>query len=87
MSEETEEEVYIPKYLIYDTEADAIAKAEEEGVRRGYAYHIVGSGTRYHTYPQMTADSKYALLVDGYELTEDEESAITNSVTFPTEAP
>jgi hypothetical protein len=31
----------------------------------------------------VTADSKYALVVDGYELTEDEESAITTSVTFP----
>lgn len=77
MSEET------TNYLVYDTEADAIARADTEGARRGYAYHIVGSGTRYHTYPQVTDDSKYALVVDGYELTEDEESAITNSVNFP----
>lgn len=77
MSEET------INYLVYDTEADAITRADTEGARRGYAYHTVGSGTRYHTYPQVTADSKYALVVDGYELTEDEESAITNSVTFP----
>ena len=77
MSEET------INYLIYDTEDDAIARADTEGARRGYAYHRVGSGTRYHTYPKVTADSKYALVVDGYELTEDEESAITNSVTFP----
>jgi molybdate-binding protein len=77
MSEET------INYLVYDTESDAIARADTEGARRGYAYHRVGSGTRYHTYPQVTANSKYALVVDGYELTEDEESAITNSVTFP----
>jgi molybdate-binding protein len=77
MSEET------TNYLVYETEADAIARADTEGARRGYAYHRVGSGTRYHTYPQVTADSKYALVVNGYELTEDEESAITNSVTFP----
>lgn len=77
MSEET------INYLVYDIEADAIARAETEGARRGYAYHRVGSGTRYHTYPQVTADSKYALVVNGYELTEDEESAITTSVTFP----
>jgi hypothetical protein len=71
-------------YLVYDTEADAIARADTEGAsRRGYAYHRVGSGTRYRTYPQETADAKFALVVDGYELTEDEESAITNSVTFP----
>ena len=79
MSEETD----YNQLLVYDTEADAIARADTEGARRGYAYHRVGSGTRYHTYPQVTADSKYALVVDGYELTEDEESAITNSVTFP----
>tara|TARA_R100001224_G_scaffold91070_1_gene60328 strand:+ start:257 stop:502 length:246 start_codon:yes stop_codon:yes gene_type:complete len=81
MSEQTR------NYLVYDAEDDAIARADTEGARRGYAYHIVGSGTRYHTYPQVTADSKYALVVDGYELTSDEESAITNSVTFPTETP
>ena len=72
-------------YLVYDNEADAIARADTEGARRGYAYHRVGSGTRYHTYPQVTADSKYALVVDGYELTEDEASSIVTSVTFPTE--
>ena len=77
MSEET------TNYLVYDTEADAITRADTEGARRGYAYHRVGSGTRYHTYPRVTADGKYALVVNGYELTEDEESAITNSVTFP----
>ena len=72
-------------YLVYDTEADAIARADTEGARRGYAYHKVGSGTRYHTYPQATADSKYALVVDGYELTEDETSSTVTNVTFPTE--
>lgn len=77
MSEET------INYLVYDTKADAIARAYTEGARRGYAYHRVGSGTRYHTYPKVTANSKYALVVDGYELTEDEESAITTTVTFP----
>lgn len=84
MSEETEE-VYVPKYLVYDTEADAVARADTEGARRGYAYHKIGSGTRYATYPQLTADDKYALVVNAYELTEDEESAITTTVTFPAE--
>ena len=78
MSEET------INYLVYDNEADAIARADQEGIRRGYAYHRVGSGTRYHTYPQVTTDSKYALVVNGYELTEDEESQISTNVTFPT---
>ncbi len=78
----SEEEITI-NYLVYETLDDAIARADTEGARRGYAYHKVGSGTRYRTYPQETADAKYALVVNGYELTEDEESAITNSVTFP----
>jgi hypothetical protein len=78
----SEEEITI-NYLVYETLDDAIARADTEGARRGYAYHRVGSGTRYRTYPQETADSKYALVVDGYELTEDEEAAITTSVTFP----
>jgi len=33
----------------------------------------------------VTADSKYALVVDGYELTEDEASATVTDVIFPTE--
>ena len=78
MSEET------TNYLVYDNEADAIARADTEGARRGYAYHRVGSGTRYHTYPQVTADSKYALLVTDYELLEEELPSIVTSVTFPT---
>ena len=81
------EEEITTNYLIYDTEADAIARADIEGARRGYAYHTVGKGTRYYSYPKVTADNKYALVVNQYELTEDEESAITTSVTFPTEAP
>ena len=77
MSEETK------NYLVYNTEAEAIEKADSEGARRGYSYHRTGFGTRYHTYPQETTDNKYALLVNGYELTEDEESSIVTSVTFP----
>ena len=71
-------------YIIYDTLEDALVKADAEGLRRGYAYHKVGSGTRYSTYPQETAANKFALVVNGYELTEDEESSIVTSVTFPT---
>jgi len=78
MSEET------INYLIYDNESDAIARAETEGIRRNYSYHKVGRGTRYHTYPQVTADGKYALLVTDYELLEEELLSIVTSVTFPT---
>jgi len=78
----SEEEITI-NYIIYDTLEDALVKADAEGLRRGYAYHRVGSGTRYSTYPQETASGKFALAVDGYELTEDEEASIVTSVTFP----
>lgn len=70
-------------YIIYDTLEDALVKADAEGLRRGYAYHRVGSGTRYSTYPQETAANKFALVVDGYQLTEDEESSIVTKVKFP----
>jgi hypothetical protein len=79
MSEET------TNYLVYDLEADAVARADTEGARLGYAYHKVGHGTRYKTYPNVTADNKYALLVNGYELTEDEIASIVTNVTFPVE--
>ena len=71
-------------YLVYETEADAIARADIEGSRRGYAYHHTTDGTsRFHTAPLETANGKYALLVDEYELTEDEESSTVTNVTFP----
>jgi len=70
-------------YLIYDTEDEAIARADTEGARMGYSYHINGIGTRYKTYPKVTINGKYALSVNDYLLTEDEDSAKTTSVTFP----
>jgi len=77
MSEET------INYLVYDTEVDAIARADIEGARRGYAYHNTPDGvSRYHTYPQITADAKYALVVNEYELTDDETAAIVTDVKF-----
>ena len=77
------EEEITTNYLVYETLDDAIARADTEGARRGYAYHRVGSGTRYSTYPQETADGKYALLVTDYELLEEELPSIVTSVTFP----
>ena len=77
------EEEITTNYIIYDTLEDALVKADAEGLRRGYAYHKVGSGTRYSTYPQETAANKFALVVNGYELTEDEESSIVTKVKFP----
>ena len=73
-------------YLIYETESEAISRADAEGNRMGYMYHKGDlDGTRYHTYPEVTSNGKYALDVTEYELTEDEQAAIATSVTFPTE--
>tara|TARA_Y100000004_G_C8920244_1_gene415095 strand:- start:85 stop:330 length:246 start_codon:yes stop_codon:yes gene_type:complete len=71
-------------YLVFDTEADAVARADSEGARVGYSYHVNGIGTRYKTYPKITTNGKYALNVNNYALTSDEESSTTTSVTFPT---
>ena len=64
------------QYLIYDTEDEAIARADENGKRIGYAYWSVGEGTKWATEPQVTADGKWALRVDyKHELTDAEEEA------------
>jgi hypothetical protein len=66
-------------YLIYDTEEDAIARADEEGKRVGYSYWVNGKGTRWATFPDSTAEGKWALNVTVYDLTEEEESATVTS--------
>ena len=77
------EETTTTNYLVYEREIDAIARADLEGHRRGYAYHNGGSGTRYHTFPIATSDGRYALLVNEYELTEDEKSQISTTIALP----
>jgi len=75
------------QYLIYDTEDEAIARADENGKRIGYAYWTVGEGTKWATAPQVTADDKWALRVDyKYELTDSEEAAKVShdDVNWPT---
>ena len=76
------------QYLIYDTESEAIARADENGKRIGYAYWKVGEGTKWATAPQVTADGKWALRVDyKHELTDAEEAALVpySNVNWPTE--
>jgi hypothetical protein len=79
----SEEEIII-KYLIYENESDAIERADTEGAVKNYMYHRGDlNGTRYHTYPEITANGKYALNVTEYELTEDEASSVVTNVIFP----
>lgn len=76
-------------YLLYTTEEEAIARAEAEGQAQNLAFYRFGSGTKYVTYPKITkaplvGSAKYALEVSNYALTEEEQTATVNSVTFLT---
>lgn len=72
------------KWIIYNTEAEALTKADEEGASRNYCYHRGDlSGSRYHTKPDLTTNNKWALRVDEYgTLTDEEQAQIVTSVTF-----
>ena len=61
-------------YLIYTTEEDANARADQEGVLLKFALLTHGSGTRWLTAPQPTAEGNYALDVTNYELSDVEKT-------------
>ena len=75
-------------YLVFDTEADAIARAETEGRAMGLPYYstdpsIKKGSTKYRTYPKELSNGKWALNITEYsELTDDEINEIVSSVTF-----
>lgn len=70
-------------YLIFNTEQEGWDRSEQEGIALGLAYHIVGDGSRYVTAPCLTTDNTWALSVDDYNLTEEEQAAVVESVSFP----
>ena len=70
-------------YLIYDTEQEGIDRSEQEGIARGLAYHKVGKGSRYVTRPRLTSSDTWALPVSTYNLTEEEQAAVVENVSFP----
>jgi hypothetical protein len=70
-------------YLIYETEQDAIERADEEGKYQGFSYWTEGKGTRWLTNPVPTADDKWALDVAEYELDEVEEATVVDSYLIP----
>ena len=72
-------------HLIYETEQEAIDRADECGKTLGLSYWRDGKGTRWMTAPAITADGKWALDVACYQLSEEEELAVTEEVTFPVE--
>jgi len=76
-------------YLLYTTEAEGITRAEVEGQAQNLAFYKYGSGSKYVTYPKITkapliGSAKWALDVSDYTLTEEEQAATVDSVTFPT---
>ena len=70
-------------YLIYETEQDALERADEEGKDIGYTYWTEGKGTRWLTKPVPTADGKWALDVSEYELDDIEEASVVDSYLIP----
>jgi len=66
-------------YLIYETEIDAIARADEEGKHLNLSYWTEGKGTRWLTEPDPTADGKWALDVSEYNLDDLEEASVEQS--------
>jgi len=70
-------------YLIYETEQDALERADEEGKYQGFSYWTEGRGTRWLTKPVPTADGKWALDVSEYELDEVEEATVVDSYLIP----
>ena len=76
-------------YLLYATEEEGITRAEVEGQAQNLSFYKYGSGSKYITFPKITkaplvGSAKWALDVSDYTLTEEEQAATVDSVTFPT---
>lgn len=70
-------------YLIYETEQDALERADEEGKYQGFSYWTEGKGTRWLNRAVPTADGKWALDVSEYELDDIEEASVVDSYLIP----
>ena len=67
-------------YLIFTNEQDAYDRAEEQGKLDGLAYHKGDpDGTRYSGAILETGDNKYALLVEGFDLSDQEQSQVVDA--------
>ncbi len=75
-------------YLIYTTEEDANARADQEGKLLNFDYWRKdnGKGTRWLTAPAPTLEGNYALNVTNYELSDVEKTeAVPSYNPVPTE--
>ena len=66
-------------YLIYTTEEEVIARADQEGQLLKFAHWTQGNGTRWLTAPQPTLEGNYALDVTNYELSDVEKTETVSS--------
>ena len=66
-------------YLIYQSEGEALQRSEFEAISNG----CTGSITKYWSSPMQTVDGTWALPVDGYLLTSEEQNNVTQDVIFP----
>ena len=66
-------------HLIYETEEEAINRADKEGKYNNFSYWNDGMGTRWLTAPCPTADGKWALDVHDYILDELEQTTTESS--------
>lgn len=67
-------------YLIYSTETAAWNRSAKEAKRLN-----MGTTTQYATSPRKTKAGKYALPVESYELTEEEQNKVFTEVEWPEE--
>ncbi len=76
-------------YLEFSTKDEALLRADQEGILQNYWYHRTNeqgvkneTGTRYKTYPELTASDTWVLNVTDYTLTEEETDACLDTVTL-----
>lgn len=64
------------KAIIFNTEAEGIARAEQEGRDSNFPFYTAGGVTQYRTLPIPTNNNKWALVVDDYEHLSPEDSIV-----------
>lgn len=66
-------------HLIYETEEEAIKRADKQGEYSTLSHWVEGIGTRWLTEPAPTADGKWVLDASDYDLDDVEELALVDS--------
>ena len=70
-------------YLVFDNEADAWARAEQEGRAVGYDFYLGTGIVKYTSEPHLTDDDKFALRINNYTaLTDEEKASVVTTVNF-----